>query len=342
MSQGTKAVSTGYRTLLAKRKLSIIINRRRSASFYHFTLYLTKKFREMPKRIYFLGPKETFTEQAARLLRKFLPEETVLEPVHTLQHAITAAANDDFAVLPYYNLYEGLVQETLDLVTEFQLTILAAQRIAVRFALGGFPAGGPIYSHPKALAQCSGYLLEHFPQTLQHETFSTADAVARVAETKEGMAVARREAFEKWGLPVLDEDIGNRQYGRSNFTEFLLIGRKQVISVADRPYRTMIGVIPSVDRVGLLADILGQMAFFGINLLKIHSRPALLDHATPNDPQMFYLEMQTRATSREFQLCRETLDLRLSRSESGCAADGVVRLLGDYPLFTEESSVNGP
>ena len=95
----------------------------------------------------------------------------------------------------------------------------------------------------------------------------------------------------------------------------------------------MIAVIPSVDRVGLLAEILGQIAFFGINLLKIHSRPALSDHSTQNAPQMFYLEMQTKTESKEFQLCRATLDLRLTLGNQTPKADGVVRLLGDYPLF---------
>ncbi len=310
----------------------------------------------MSRSLYYLGPEETFSEQAARLLGRCSGETFELQPVKTLQQAIRGAiageAQGDCAVLPYYNLYEGLIQETLDLITEHQLAILAAQRVAIRFALGGYTqsqhsvgsgATGKtgktgdsgdfeiIFSHPKALAQCSDYLGKHFPQAEQRESGSTAAAVEQLAASHNGLAIARAEAFEKRGIPILAEDIGNRQYGRANYTEFLMIGRPVRIFPEAERYRTMVAIIPNVDRVGLLGEILGQIAFFGINLLKIHSRPALSEHETKHDPQMFYLEMASRADSREFRLCRESLDLRLGRT--GPDGEGSVRLLGEYPLF---------
>ncbi len=301
----------------------------------------------MSRSLYYLGPEETFSEQAARLLGRRSGEAFALQPVKTLQQAIRGAiageSQGDCAVLPYYNLYEGLIQETLDLITEHQLAILAAQRVAIRFALGGYPQGQhsegsgkngdseTIFSHPKALAQCSDYLGKHFPQAEQRETGSTAAAVEQLTASRNGLAIARAEAFEKRGISILAEDIGNRQYGRANYTEFLMIGRASRTFPEAERYRTMVAIIPNVDRVGLLGEILGQIAFFGINLLKIHSRPALSEHETKHDPQMFYLEMASRADSREFRLCRESLDLRLGRT--GPDGEGSVRLLGEYPLF---------
>ncbi|HBT75936.1 MAG TPA: hypothetical protein DEB39_03225 [Planctomycetaceae bacterium] len=310
----------------------------------------------MNGRIHYLGPEETFTQQAALSLKRRGGGTFELVPAKTLSQAIlrTCEHDGDFAVLPYYNLHEGLVQETLDLITERQLTVRAAERIPVRFALGGFHGGShkgaparlpdpsetaEIFSHPKAIAQCSVYLHSFFPQAEYRELGSTASAVERVAETRSGFAIARCEAFEKRSVPILAENIGNRQYGRTNFTEFLLIGfpdrpgTTRFPFAATEPNRTMIAVIPTLDRVGLLADILGQVAFFGINLLKIHSRPALSDHKTEHDPQMFYLEMETRTDSREFRLCRDSLELRLSRSGPS-GTEGVVRVLGEYPLFS--------
>jgi prephenate dehydratase len=287
------------------------------------------------QKIHYLGPVGTFTEQAAKMFQNYLPNDYELVPRRTLQDAINFAANDGLAVVPYYNLYEGLIQETLDCVTEYQLTIIAAQRVPVCFAIGGITFEPPVFSHQKALAQCSDYLKNKLPGSEQTETSSTSEAAKQVAKTKSGLAIARREALEQNGLTVFADDIGNRQYGRANYTEFLLIGREKLLFAADnQPNRTMVAVIPSVDRVGLLAEILGQVAFFGINLLKIHSRPALSDHSTPNAPQMFYLEMQTKTESKEFQLCRATLDLRLTLGNQTNKADGVVQLLGDYPLFT--------
>ena len=315
--------------------------------------------------IHYLGPVGTFSEQAAKMLGGNMiamtpgqtPGDCSLIPQPTLARAITAIdAPDTFAVVPYYNLIEGLIQETPDLIVEHKLIILAARQIPIRFAIGGFVpenAGAtpnsapnidvPVYSHPKALAQCSAFLQARFPAATFHETTSTSQSVRHVLDKRHGLAIARRETLESLGVPILHTDVGNRQYARQNYTEFLLVGRKDhrlnitLQPAPESPIRTLIAVIPTVDRVGLLADILGQIAFFGINLLKIHSRPALADAFGPA-PQMFYLETDIAADSKELRLCIETLDMRLAKhGESGYhpqsgAGHKVVHLLGTYPL----------
>ncbi len=287
-------------------------------------------------RIHYLGPEETFAEQAAKSFASTSGLDLTLHPAKTLEQAILAAGENDYAVVPYYNLYEGLIQETVDLIMENRLTIFAAGRVAIRFALGGYEPVDAIYSHPKALAQCSEYLRRDYPDVRYHETASTADAVEQLARNRRGLAVGRREAFEKHGVPILRDDVGNRQYGRGNYTEFLFAGQRTIAFPNSRRLRTMIAVMPNVDRAGLLAGILGQIAFFGINLVKIHSRPALSAYETDNDPQMFYLEMETRIESDEFRLCRDSLNLRLSPPEGN--PDGVksVHLLGEYPSLDFE------
>ena len=101
--------------------------------------------------------------------------------------------------------------------------------------------------------------------------------------------------------------------------------------------------MPMIDRVGLLADILGQIAFFGINLLKIHSRPALTDAYGPA-PQMFYIETDVAADSPELRLCIETFDLWLAKRGRNDdlpkhdTGHKVVRVLGTYGLHLPETS----
>ena len=102
-------------------------------------------------------------------------------------------------------------------------------------------------------------------------------------------------------------------------------------------------MIPIIDRVGLLADILGQIAFFGINLLKIHSRPALTDAYGPA-PQMFYIETDVAADSAELRLCIETFDLWLTKQGNNDELfrtdtdHKIVRVLGTYNLHVPETS----
>jgi prephenate dehydratase len=346
--------------------------------------------------IHYLGPVGTFSEQAAQMLGNdllaMMPEmadcSCSFVPQPMLSRVITAIDSPNaFAVVPYYNLFEGLIQETLDLIVEHQLEVLAARQIPIRFAIGGFMPNTPnaevpnvevpVFSHPKALAQCSVFLEEHFPAAMCHETSSTSQAVQNVADKKFGLAIARRETLESQVVPVLHDDIGNRQYSRKNCTEFLLVGQKTAtgnksqqsdkVGVSGHPKdkvgcrspsgnvgdsrlesdsaspvratRTLIAIIPVTDRVGLLADILGQIAFFGINLLKIHSRPALTDANGPA-PQMFYIETDIAADSPELRLCIETLDMRLAKQGDydDLSRHGdrhkVVRVLGTYILNT--------
>jgi prephenate dehydratase len=318
--------------------------------------------------IYYLGPSETFTEQAAKnfanLLDAQTPDISTLVPQPTLTKTITAVHSpEQFAVVPYYNLIEGLIQETLDLLVEHQLVIDTAHQIPVRFALGGFLPGSngyesfpsfhaefadnpaaalTVYSHPKALAQCTDFLQAHYPAAAFFSTSSTAEGVRLIAEKRTGLAVARREALEKNRIPVLHDDIGNRQYSRQNYTEFLLVGMREnkicrVLPVTEHE-RTLIAIIPTVDRVGLLADILGQIAFFGINLLKVHSRPALTEvRGQAQAPQMFYLEMDIAADSPELQLCIETLNMRLAK-KGEIPDHRVVQILGSYYLHACQES----
>jgi len=309
--------------------------------------------------IHYLGPVGTFSEQAAQslgddMLAQFSvkPSESQFGgfsfvPQPTISRAIAAIDGPDvFAVVPYYNLIEGLIQETPDLIIERKLEVLAARQIPIRLAIGGFVpecAEVPVYSHPKALAQSSIFLQAHFPAVTICEISSTSQAVHQVLKHGIGLAIARREALESQGVPVLHDDIGNRQYARQNYTEFLLVGQpndKRVFVPRPSPLcrtRTLIAIIPVIDRVGLLADILGQIAFFGINLLKIHSRPALGDDYGPA-PQMFYLETDMAADSPELRLCIETLDMRLAKHDKGenSPPRKVVRVLGTYLLHTSE------
>ena len=88
--------------------------------------------------------------------------------------------------------------------------------------------------------------------------------------------------------------------------------------------RTMVVITPDLDEPGLLALILGQVAFHRINIAKIHSRPLFLAGAGDTEPQMFYLELMCPLALPALALCVESLRHRFGRLES-------VRLLGQFP-----------
>ena len=280
--------------------------------------------------ISFLGPRNTFSEKAALAFAGALAPSAEPVPATSFEAIAQAARQsaDTLGVLPYYNFLEGLIQESLDLIVEYDLRIADACRVPISFAVGGWPErGNLVFSHPKALAQCSDFLRQHFPDARLETVASTADAPASVARRGGGAAVASETALENAGLPVLARDIANKRHGKPNFTEFLLLGRADAGVASRQPdslMRTMVAIAPDGDEPGLLATILGQVAFHRINVAKIHSRPLFLESAGDTEPQMFYLELMCPLSSPALALCVGSLRHRFGRDES-------VRLLGQFP-----------
>jgi prephenate dehydratase len=292
-------------------------------------------------RLHYLGPAGTFTEQAAQRLARRAGIDAAFEPAASIQSAFEALRRDAAAaaVVPYYNHLEGLIQETIDGVFESGVPIVAAERLPITFAIGRHRDPGDvevIYSHPKGLAQCSDYVTARHPGAKTVPLTSTAEAARRAATEPGALAIARREAIEAAGLVVVADDIGNRTHGRQNYTEFLLLGRHRASVPGDAPCRTMLAVMPYEDRVGLLADILNQFAFYRINLAKIHSRPGVIRGNTARDPQMFYFEVTCRDDSPDFLACSSAINYRF-----GVRGQAPPLLsLGCYPLHEEPGAAS--
>ena len=278
----------------------------------------------------FLGPRNTFSEKAALAFAGSFAPDVELSPAPSFEAIARSVRQsaDTLGILPYYNFLEGLIQESLDLIVEYDLRIADACRVPISFAIGGWPdKENLVFSHPKALAQCSDFLRKNFPEARLETVASTGDAPANVARRGGGCAVASESALGNAGLPILARDIANRRHGKPNFTEFLLLGRGEDSAASRQPdgvMRTMIAIAPDFDEPGLLATILGQVAFHRINVAKIHSRPLFLETAGDTEPQMFYLELTCPLRSPALALCVESLRHRFGRTES-------VRLLGQFP-----------
>ena len=286
------------------------------------------------KKISYLGPKNTYTGQATRMLAERIEEETELVDLVSLEAVARSVAlhEADMGVMAYYNYLEGLVQECLDLIYENDLRIIGMQRLPIVLSLGAHKENtnkGEVYSHPKALAQCSEWLWLHCKDSKQIPTTSTAAAAQKVTEAKSGLAIASSEALKEYGLEVVAEDIGNKKHGRTNFTDFYLASREngQEYDKTKR-YFTMVAITPHVDKPGLLAEILQQVAYHNLNNAKIHSRPALDDVAIEGlEPQMFYLEITDHQDSIDMRRCVDSLRYKLTPKGRDIE---VVRVLGSY------------
>lgn len=281
-----------------------------------------------------LSPKGTFTEKAAKNIAEKMKNAELIG-VTSIESVAKSVAKSvsDYGVIAYYNFLEGLVQECLDLIYEYDLNIVEVHRLPIELAAARFPGSfntERIYSHPKALAQCSGWIGEYVPEGRQVPVESTAAGASIVREKKAGLAIAMEDTLKEYGLEVTAKEIGNKRHGRNNYTDFYLIAKENGVEWnKEKDYLTMIAITPHFDRPGLLAEMLSKIAGYGLNNAKIHSRPAI-DEVISSDngePQMFYLEVMCHKDNPNFKECINSLEKSLKPNGKDVE---VVRVLGTY------------
>ncbi|MFS8665336.1 MAG: prephenate dehydratase [Limnochordales bacterium] len=276
-------------------------------------------------RLGFLGPRGTFSEEAARVHAGRRPAGqggTELVAYRGIPELLAAAERGEVqeAVVPAENSIEGTVAVTLDtLVHDVRLNIVGEVVIPIRHHLlvrrGHEDAPvTTVISHPQALAQCRHYLQERLPGVAVQAAFSTAEAARLVGErdTPGLAAIGNALCADLYGLAVLDSDI---QDVPGNATRFFVVGHGQP-GPTGRDKTTIVFAF-AVDRPGNLYGALGELAQRGINLTKLESRPAkqaLGDY-------IFFADMEGHKDDPAVAAALRGLARR-------CA---YVRILGSYP-----------
>ena len=227
----------------------------------------------MVKRIGFLGPVGTYTEEAT--LQYDSQAELLSYPsIRAVGQAVSSGLIEQ-GVVPIENSLEGSVTFTLDLlISQSGLSIKDEIVLPIEhflLALPGtkFPDIGVIYSHPQALAQCRDYLEKCFPQAQQSASLSTVAAVTDMRNSElPAAAIAPRRAAELHGVAIIGQNIQDNSH---NVTRFV------VLASEDHPPtggdKTSICFSFDQDSPGVLYEVLGEFAKRSINLAKIESRP---------------------------------------------------------------------
>lgn len=223
----------------------------------------------------FLGPRGTFTEEAA-LLRVDNPED--LLPFASFPAVIAAVETGlaEQAVLPIENSIEGAVPTTLDLlIHETPLRICGELALPVRQFLITVPGVAfadikVVMSHPQGLAQCRKFLERCLPGVEQVASLSTAGAARDVVASGEThrAAIAPMRAAELYGGTILAHDI---QDYHGNMTRFVVMATEDAEPTGDD--KTSIGFTIPANVPGALHTVLTEFANQTIQLTRIESRP---------------------------------------------------------------------
>jgi prephenate dehydratase len=211
-----------------------------------------------------LGPKGTFTEEAAKRMfpgRELYHCDTVEEVFETV------CRGAEYGVVAVENSLEGAVNTSMDCLLEHDVSISKEIVLDIRLSLMAPPGTRKeeiktILSHSHSLGQCRNY-----PKAALKRYDSNTAAIKELGELKpKGVAaIGPGAAAELYGLEILSTGIEDAP----SQTRFIAISKK--ISTTGK--KTSI-IFALKDRPGALYHALKDYADNGINLTKIESRPA--------------------------------------------------------------------
>jgi len=242
-------------------------------------------------RVAFQGEPGAFSEAAAVQL---MGESIRTVPRATFDTTFRAIAEGaaDALLVPVENTLAGSVVRVYDLLLESPLEICGETILPIEHHLMGCPGATfaeirAVASHPMALAQCERFF-EANPRLKRVPAEDTAGSVREMMGKgdKSCAAIAGRRASGHYGAVILRENIEDNA---ENFTRFVLLlppGQAQQYRAKDAKKMSL--AMRLAHKPGALLASLEPFSKYGVNLLKIESRPI---HGKPFEYQ-FYVDVE--------------------------------------------------
>jgi prephenate dehydratase len=228
----------------------------------------------------FLGPRGTFSEQAAETYRRATPEVGASVPFETMTHVVEAlrAGQISRGILPVASTVAGFPPESARLFLGERdpgFRVVSGLVLPIELHLLVKPGTSrdhvrSILSHPNALGESEAFLDEHFQGVAREETASTAAAAQQVSRGDGTLAaVASVAAGRLYGLEALDEAI---QEDPHNATSFWVIARPKDITVPETAGQFVLLLdAPAGSRV--LSDAVSSLRDVGLVVVFTNSVP---------------------------------------------------------------------
>ena len=227
----------------------------------------------MVKRVAYLGPAGTYSEQAAR---NWDPD-AILVPADSIPAvaASVVAGDADEGVVPIENSIEGGVTFTLDLlIHDSDLSICGETVVTINQCLMGQTQIGyeeikTVLSHPQSLGQCRDFLRDNMPKAELIASLSNSAAVKEMMNSdKSTVAISSKRAAEIYGAEIILENVEDRP---NNETRFVILSHLDESRTGSD--MTSLWFEYRDDSPGILSESLREFASRNINLAKIESRP---------------------------------------------------------------------
>ena len=224
-------------------------------------------------RIIYQGEAGAYTEEAAR---RYFGAAADIAPTPRWSDVFEAltTGNADYGVLPIENSTTGAITQVYDLLAAGNVAIVGEVIVTVRHCLMGVAGAtvealAEVFSHPQGFFQCGAYLADKsFACTEMGNTALAAQYVAQCGDRAKA-AIGSPRAAEVYGLEILAEGINDAQHNQTRFLVVQAKERASYDSAADKV--SMLFTLPH--RSGALNQVMEIFANYGLNLLKLESRP---------------------------------------------------------------------
>lgn len=231
--------------------------------------------------------------------------------------------NETIALIPVYNTRAGEVKEYFRLMANMENCYWIDNVVLpIHLSLGALEnpdeGGAPIHTivgRGSVFRQCAEYLDEHFPDVVLMAVTDIDNAIlAIVNENKLGVAVIETEELVKmYSLELLAREVVSH-----NRTRFAVLSS----TPADKTGYDATAVItkPLKDRVGMLADILGEFTRRGINILDLQS-----ENDIKTQKLRIYLEIEGHVNDSNLRDALNTIESHVIQES------GALKVLGSFP-----------
>jgi chorismate mutase / prephenate dehydratase len=268
-----------------------------------------------------LGPVGSDSYQAAR---QYSPDAELLL-FNRIADVLAAfiEGSVEHAFVPVYNTREGEVKDYFRLVAKMDQGFWIDNVVLpIHLSLGvlqpvstGETTITTIVGRSSVFRQCAEYIDEHYPDATLMAVHDIDAAILDIrAGQKSGYAVIDAEEIVlRNGLSLLAREVVSH-----NRTRFAVVGHR--LAPATGYDATAIITRPLRDRVGLLADILGEFTRRGINILDLQS-----ENDIKTQKLQIYVEVEGHVDDELLKSALQTIESVVIQE------DGALRVLGSFP-----------
>ncbi len=224
---------------------------------------------ELPENIAYLGPEGSFTHQAAE--SRFGAMSAYL-PINSIKGVFREVSTKKakFGVIPIENSSNGIVTDTINCLSQYNLKIIAEVVLNIHHTLATkcdkIKDIKKLYSKDIAFDQCRKFLANvGLDEVEQIPVESTTKAAKLASKESDSAAICAHVGAKIYNLPILFENIEDTDNNKTRF--FIVSDFENGQSGNDK---TSI-LVKFPDKQGALFEFLKDFNDAGINLTKIKS-----------------------------------------------------------------------